>query len=433
MISSVHIRNFLSYTDVTIPLGPLTVIIGENLSGKTNILRALQWCLLNTGTWSEDPYRDSIRRQLDDGSLADEVSVTVEFSDGLSIERRRSSPDNAGLYVVHRQDGSSFEIGGKGSSIGRGFCPDIGALTGIKPVAWPDKTVSYPQFSNDAVEGRFLLGDGANSVDVKLGSILGLNTLESAVKLASTRSISEGKKTKDAETRVQGLEQSLAQFEGLDEALEVDKLGGDMLAKAEQASANHHHAIQRTKALSELTAVTQHGPAVSTGLDQLAKARGLTGKASQARSTHARVDGLNVTTARLCALRGDADVLTIAMPLAVSKQATERARITREAARAASKQAIILTGLPRPLVAPERLSDALSDGRAAQNQAASLRASYASARVLYGRMWNLSASAQEAGVQVTQLEQDAANLKASVAICPIDSAWRCTNLDGGKL
>jgi hypothetical protein len=42
MISSFHIRNFKSYRDATLPLAPLTLLIGANASGKSNALEAVR-------------------------------------------------------------------------------------------------------------------------------------------------------------------------------------------------------------------------------------------------------------------------------------------------------------------------------------------------------------------------------------------------------
>ena len=40
-LKSIHIENFRSLRDVTLPLKPLTVLVGPNASGKSNALRAL--------------------------------------------------------------------------------------------------------------------------------------------------------------------------------------------------------------------------------------------------------------------------------------------------------------------------------------------------------------------------------------------------------
>ena len=40
-LEKIHIKNFLSLRDVGLPLKPLTVLVGPNASGKSNILNAL--------------------------------------------------------------------------------------------------------------------------------------------------------------------------------------------------------------------------------------------------------------------------------------------------------------------------------------------------------------------------------------------------------
>ena len=51
-LEKVHIKNFLSLRDVELPLKPLTVLVGPNASGKSNILNALD--LLNTVMTAEE-------------------------------------------------------------------------------------------------------------------------------------------------------------------------------------------------------------------------------------------------------------------------------------------------------------------------------------------------------------------------------------------
>ncbi len=40
-LENIHIKNFLSLQDVTLPFKPLTVLVGPNASGKSNVLKAL--------------------------------------------------------------------------------------------------------------------------------------------------------------------------------------------------------------------------------------------------------------------------------------------------------------------------------------------------------------------------------------------------------
>ena len=46
-LEKVHIKNFLSLRNVELPLKPLTVLVGPNASGKSNILECLNLSLGN--------------------------------------------------------------------------------------------------------------------------------------------------------------------------------------------------------------------------------------------------------------------------------------------------------------------------------------------------------------------------------------------------
>ena len=49
-LEKVHIKNFLSLRNVKFPLKPLTILVGPNASGKSNILeslRLLKWMLID--------------------------------------------------------------------------------------------------------------------------------------------------------------------------------------------------------------------------------------------------------------------------------------------------------------------------------------------------------------------------------------------------
>ena len=41
LLEKVHIKNYRSLRNITLPLKPLTVLVGPNASGKSNVLSAL--------------------------------------------------------------------------------------------------------------------------------------------------------------------------------------------------------------------------------------------------------------------------------------------------------------------------------------------------------------------------------------------------------
>ena len=75
-LEKVHIKNFLSLRDVELPLKPLTVLVGPNASGKSNILNALR--LLN-GMMNEEelPLVKLIRESLWAGE-ANQISLQLK-------------------------------------------------------------------------------------------------------------------------------------------------------------------------------------------------------------------------------------------------------------------------------------------------------------------------------------------------------------------
>ena len=98
------IRNFRNLADVEVPLSPGTVIVGENRSGKSNLLHALRlvldpampnserhlrredfWDGLSDGTPGWDPMADgtSIEISVDIGDFDDEPGVIAALSDAL--------------------------------------------------------------------------------------------------------------------------------------------------------------------------------------------------------------------------------------------------------------------------------------------------------------------------------------------------------------
>jgi predicted ATPase len=82
MLTSVRLQGFKSFTDATVKLAPLTVLIGANGSGKSNFLDAMRILhRLRDDNLEKDPF-DSL---VDDRSFYFEpkpFSLDVDFSDG---------------------------------------------------------------------------------------------------------------------------------------------------------------------------------------------------------------------------------------------------------------------------------------------------------------------------------------------------------------
>ena len=95
-LEKIHIKNFLSLRDVELPLKPLTVLVGPNASGKSNILNALR--LLNEMTKEEElPLVKFIRDSLWAGEanqISFQLQAKVEETPALYEVSLKAKADN---------------------------------------------------------------------------------------------------------------------------------------------------------------------------------------------------------------------------------------------------------------------------------------------------------------------------------------------------
>lgn len=82
-LCSVSIKNFRCFKDVTVPLDKMTVLIGENNSGKTSFLEAIRLCLTRSNFRRSD-WLDQYDYHLSSGKAqpdqADPLSITLDFA-----------------------------------------------------------------------------------------------------------------------------------------------------------------------------------------------------------------------------------------------------------------------------------------------------------------------------------------------------------------
>ena len=115
-LEKVHIKNYLSLRDVTLPLKPLTVLVGPNASGKSNVLSALE--LLKTMTVDERlPAEGFIQKSLWAGEgqkYSFDLHAKAEENQTLYHLEMKPSPDFPyhaeqlsvnGINVISIQDG----------------------------------------------------------------------------------------------------------------------------------------------------------------------------------------------------------------------------------------------------------------------------------------------------------------------------------------
>lgn len=94
MIETITLRNYKGHTDTKIACGRLTVLVGENASGKTSVLQAVQW--MSSGLRETMPGR-FLRRG------ANELEI------GLTSRTGRGETKIHAVYEVRSADGAALE------------------------------------------------------------------------------------------------------------------------------------------------------------------------------------------------------------------------------------------------------------------------------------------------------------------------------------
>lgn len=136
-ITHVEIKNFQSHKDTSLEFVKGTnALVGSSNSGKTAVLRAIKWCLINV------PNGDSFITTGEKESV-----VKVHLSNGKMIERRKDK-SKVNLYRLHENGEVVDEFTGFGVKVP----PPIIEAHGIVPIA--DNV--YFQFA-DQLESAFML------------------------------------------------------------------------------------------------------------------------------------------------------------------------------------------------------------------------------------------------------------------------------------
>lgn len=95
LVRTVRVRGYRSARDVELRLGPVTALVGEARSGKSNLLRAMQALL---DPHAPPPSRDDLRRRAAvltvEARLADgrEIGLQARPADGLTVSRSGAPP-----------------------------------------------------------------------------------------------------------------------------------------------------------------------------------------------------------------------------------------------------------------------------------------------------------------------------------------------------
>lgn len=171
MIEKIHVRNFQSLHDVSLELGPFTVIVGPSSSGKSALMRALRTLTSNR---RGDEFISHGERT---------TSITARTDRGtVTLTRSKKTTDNA--YVVTPDDPSHPLAPQRTfTKLGGDTPPEVSRFLGI-PAKDP---INYAgQFDKP-----YLLDDSAGEVARTLGGLTNVNVIFEAARESNRRKLQD--------------------------------------------------------------------------------------------------------------------------------------------------------------------------------------------------------------------------------------------------
>ncbi len=164
-MTDVILKNFQShaYSHFQFDKG-FNVILGPSDSGKTSVIRAIKWVLYN------EPLGDYFIRQGED-----ECQVTIKFSHGIDVIRRRTKSKNS--YILIDAAGNEEIFEGFGTNVPY----EIEEAIGIRKVKL-DRNESRILNIAEQLEGPFLLNEKGSTRANAIGTIVGVEKIDYALR-----------------------------------------------------------------------------------------------------------------------------------------------------------------------------------------------------------------------------------------------------------
>ena len=201
IISKIEIANFQSHKKTSITLAPFTALIGLSSSGKTSVLRLLEWVFYGEwdNTYPADPDKPTIG--------------VVTLADGTRISRVRQGDKNRAIIIPPGMEA-------KDASVLKDFgavIPGVFDLVNLRPITINKKTINL-NFAK-AKEPLFLIANDPYSRPMKaqwLGRLYGAHVVNSILRLMAADKNSASSSVKESETEAKTLQERLSAFGGLD-------------------------------------------------------------------------------------------------------------------------------------------------------------------------------------------------------------------------
>lgn len=211
--SHVRVQNYQSIHEADAPLGPLTVIVGDNFAGKSALLRAIEAACFNETGVGFISY----------GEAKTEVELTLsQRGEDTHLLRWRKKREGGATYdlfdidsngEVHADDAQHF------SKLGASVPPEVRRALGIAEID-VDKTLSITPQVHKQGEFAFLIDRSEGQAARALAKMTKLDVVVEAQGLIRTdlrRTNADLKATAD---NIVDYERQMTEFTGLDEQVE---------------------------------------------------------------------------------------------------------------------------------------------------------------------------------------------------------------------
>ncbi|SHK48261.1 AAA family ATPase [Tepidibacter formicigenes] len=217
-IKEINIKNFQSHKNTNLEfVNGLNTIIGESDKGKSAVIRAIKWVLLN------EPQGNGMVRQ-----GTNECSVTLVLNDNTKITRikklsGKKKITSKNIYKIEYPDGTISE----NENFGVDSVPEVLNACGIKILRIDKDLTETPNFLFQ-LEAPFLISSNGSARSKTIGKLINANLFDSAIRDIKNDILDIGRKTKEKSNEYDILNEQLKQYEDIEEEekklKEIEKL-----------------------------------------------------------------------------------------------------------------------------------------------------------------------------------------------------------------
>ena len=204
-ISTIKLENFQSHKDTVIEFSKgLNVIVGPSDSGKTSIIRAILWVLL------DHPQGDGIIR-----AGEQYASVKIEMSDGSFVKKTRKGKKSA-IKIFDSKSGNEETYAGSKGDVKE----KISKIFGI-PL---DESGKLSYNIHDQLSPPFLLNESSSEKAKAIGKLVGVDMIDEATSDTNSDILAKTKDINKTEKEIESIKFKLGEFSNLeDERRELEE------------------------------------------------------------------------------------------------------------------------------------------------------------------------------------------------------------------